>query len=153
MRDRGNMLTIQVIPRNISSYPCWGVFFFFFTIVFIYYYLLFWAVLGLHCCVQAFSSFRERRLFSCWGLWASHRGGFSCCRTQALGVQASVVAARGLRSCGSWTQVLQGVWDLPASGTELVSPALPGRFLTTRPPRKPLCCFICKWAHTIVTGS
>ena len=25
-----------------------------------------------------------------------------CCRARALGVQASVVAARGLSSCGSW---------------------------------------------------
>ena len=29
-------------------------------------------------------------------------GGFSCYRAQALGVQASVVVARGLSSCGSW---------------------------------------------------
>ena len=44
--------------------------------VFIY---LFMAVLGLHCSVQA-----------------SHCGGFSCCTTGALGVQASVVVAPGL---------------------------------------------------------
>ena len=39
----------------------------------------------LHCSVQA-----------------SHCGGFSCYRAQALGVWASVVAACGLSSCGSW---------------------------------------------------
>ena len=33
--------------------------------------------------------------------WASHCGVFSFCRAQALGVQASVVVARGLSSCGS----------------------------------------------------
>ena len=32
---------------------------------------------------------------------ASHCSGFSCCGAQALGVHASVVAARGLSSCGS----------------------------------------------------
>ena len=34
------------------------------------------------------------------GARASHCGGFSCCRAQALGVWASVVVARGLSSCG-----------------------------------------------------
>ena len=34
--------------------------------------------------------------------WASHWGGFSCCRVQALDAQAPVVAARGLSSCGAW---------------------------------------------------
>ena len=35
-------------------------------------------------------------------VWASHCGGFSCYRAWALGVQASVVVACGLSSCGSW---------------------------------------------------
>ena len=35
------------------------------------------------------------------GVQASHCGGFSCCRAQALGAQASMVAAGGLSSCGS----------------------------------------------------
>ena len=34
--------------------------------------------------------------------WASHCGGFSCCRAQALGTQASVVVACGISSCGLW---------------------------------------------------
>ena len=34
------------------------------------------------------------------GAWASHCGGFSCFGARALGAGASVVAARGLRSCG-----------------------------------------------------
>ena len=50
------------------------------------------ATLGLRCCVWA---------FSCCGAWASHCGGFSCCTAWALGVQVSVVVARGLSSCGS----------------------------------------------------
>ena len=35
------------------------------------------------------------------GAWASHCGGFSCCRALALGVRASVVVAHGLQSAGS----------------------------------------------------
>ena len=81
--------------------------------------------------------------------WASHCGGFSCCRAQALGVQASVVVARGLSSCGSRAlehrlsscgsraQPLRGMWDLPRPGLKPVSPALAGGFLTTVPPGKP----------------
>ena len=49
---------------------------------------LFLAVLGLRCCA-----------------WASHCGGFSCCRARGLGVRASVVVARELSSCG--TQALE----------------------------------------------
>ena len=36
------------------------------------------------------------------GAWASHCDGFSWCGAQALGMRASVVAARGLSSCGLW---------------------------------------------------
>ena len=87
------------------------------------------------------------------GARASHHGGFSCCRAQALGVRASVVVARGLISCGSQAlehrlsscvtraQLLHGMWDLPGPGLEPVSPALSGGFLTTAPPEKPLTLF------------
>ena len=34
-------------------------------------------------------------LFSSYGEWASHRGGFSCCGVQALG-------RGGFSSCGMW---------------------------------------------------
>ena len=53
---------------------------------------LFLSALGLHCCMWAFSS---------CGVQASHCSGFSCCGARALGVQASVVEAHGLSSCGS----------------------------------------------------
>ena len=36
----------------------------------------------------------------CCGAWASHCSGFSCCGAQALAMQASVVVANGLSSCG-----------------------------------------------------
>ena len=61
--------------------------FFFFSSFF----YLFMAALGLRCFAWAFSS---------CGAWASHCGGFSCCRAWALGARASVVVARGLSSCG-----------------------------------------------------
>ena len=38
----------------------------------------------------------------CCSAQASHCGEFSCCRTRALGVRASVVVACGLSSCGAW---------------------------------------------------
>ena len=75
----------------------------------------------------------------CCGARASlHCGGFSCCGAWALGTQASVVAACGLRSCGTWAQLLRGMWDLPGPGIEPMSPALAGGFLTTVPPGKSL---------------
>ena len=61
---------------------------------------LFLAALGLLCCAQAFSRCGERGLLCC-GARASHCGGFSCCGAWALGTWVSVVAARGLSSCGS----------------------------------------------------
>ena len=113
-----------------------------------FFFNLFLAALGICCCVRAFFSCGERGLlfvavhrllivvaFLCWGAWA-------------LGTWASVVAARGLSSCGSWAvehrlshcgawaQLLRGMWDLPGPGLEPVSPALAGGFLTTVPPGK-----------------
>ena len=54
-------------------------------------------------------------------------GGFSCCRSQALGTWTS---------CGTWAQLLQGVRNLLGPGTEPMAPALAGRFLSTAPPGK-----------------
>ena len=72
-----------------------GAYCFFFNIYkFIYY--LFLAVLGLCCCAWAFSSCGERGLLYVAVARASHCGGFSYCRAQALGARASVVVARGL---------------------------------------------------------
>lgn len=47
------------------------------------------------------SSCPEQGLLSPCVVQASYRGGFTCCRAQALGTRVSVVAACGLRSCGS----------------------------------------------------
>ena len=97
---------------------------------------------------------RRAAVTLCCGAWASHCGGFSCCRAQALGLRASVVVACRLSSCGSWaiecrfsscgaqTQLLVGMWDLPRPGLEPVSPALAGGFLTAVPPGKPSPSFL-----------
>ena len=107
--------------------------------LFIYFYLfiyfwLHWVFvaaqgLSLFAVSRGYSSLRCTR--------ASHCGSFSCCGAQALVTCASVVAARGLSSCGTRAQLLHGMWDLPGPGLEPVSPALAGRFLTTVPPGKP----------------
>ena len=87
------------------------------------------AVLGLHFCARAFSSCGKQG-----PLFIAVRG--------PLPVAASLVAehrlqTRRLSSCGSWAELLRGMWDLPRPGLEPASPALAGRFSTTAPPGKP----------------
>ena len=92
------------------------------------------AVLGLRFCARAFSSWGK------WGpLFIDVRG--------PLIIVASLVAehrlqTRRLSNCGSWAQLLRGMWDLPRPGLEPVSPALAGRSSTTEPPGKPPDCCI-----------
>ena len=99
------------------------------------------AVLGLHFCARAFSSCGERG-----PLFIAVRG--------PLTVTASLVAehrlqTRRISNCGSWAQLLRGMWDLPRPGLEPVSPALAGRFSTTAPPGKPIIYTNFKvWAST-----
>ena len=73
----------------------------------------------------------ETNLSSC-DVWASHCGGFSWCRTKALGTQASVVVTQ--------TQLLRDMWNLPRPGIKPVSPVRAGGSLTTEPPEK--SCFV-----------
>ena len=87
------------------------------------------AVLGLHFCARAFSS-------------CGKRGPLFIAVHGPLTIAASLVAehrlqTRRLSNCGSRTQLLHGMWDLPRPGLEPVSPALAGRFSTTVPPGKP----------------
>ena len=68
---------------------------------YIYIYIL--AVLGLCCCMWAFSSCGEQRLLSSCGAWAPHCCGFSCCRTWAQSLWLTgLVALRPVWS--SWTR-------------------------------------------------
>ena len=81
-------------------------------------------------------------------MWASHCSGFSC-SAQALGARASVAAARGsvaaaqwalehrLSSCDAQALLLRGMWHLPRSAIEPMSPSLSGGFFTTEPSGMP----------------
>ena len=86
-------------------------------------------MLGLRFCARAFSSCGEQG-----PPFIVVRG--------PLTIAASLVAEHRLQmcrlsSCGSWAQLLHGMWDLPRPGLEPESPALAGRFSTTAPPGKP----------------
>ena len=54
-----------------------------------------------------------------------------------LGLRASTVAARGLSSCGTGSELLHGMCSPPGPGIKPVSPALAGGFFTNEPPGKP----------------
>ena len=105
----------------------WRLFFFnLFIYLFIY---LFMSVLGLRFCARAFSS-------------CGKRGPLFIAACGPLTIAASLVAehrlqTRRLSSCGSRAQLLRGMWDLPRSGLESVSPALASGFSTTASPGKP----------------
>ena len=113
------------------------------------YLFIFGCVGSLLLCTGFLQLWRAGATLRC-GAWASHCGGFSCCRAWAQGAWVSVVVARGLSSCGSRAlehrlsscsaraQLLYSMWDLPGLGLEPVSPVLAGGFLTTAPPGKPL---------------
>ena len=66
------------------------------------YLLLFWGCVGSSLLHAGFLYLRRAGATPHRGVWVSHCRGFSCCRARALGTRASVVVARGLRSCGSW---------------------------------------------------
>ena len=123
VRGQSSLIILQVAVQ----FPQYHLLF---IVLFIYLFLyLFLAVLGLRFCARAFSSCGK------WGpLFTAVRG--------PLIIAASLVAEHRLQtcrlsSCGSWAQLLRGMWDLPRPGLELVCPALAGRFSTTAPPGKP----------------
>ena len=93
---------------------------------------LFLLVLGLRCCVGAFSSCSEWRLLSSCGAQASQCSGSSCFRSQAAGYV-------GFSSLSTWAQkccvglVAWGMWNILGVGMEPMSLALSGGFLTSGP--------------------
>ena len=87
------------------------------------------AVLGPRFCVRAFSSCGKRG-----PLFIAVRGPLT---TAASLVAEHRLQTRRLSNCGSWAQLLCGMWDLPRPGLEPVSPALAGRLSKTAPPGKP----------------
>ena len=129
---------LQIVHASTAS----ALFIFnFFSKIFIY---LFWAVLGLHCCAQVFSSCGKWGLLSsCIARVASHCGGFSWYGAQALGHTGFfLIVVHGLSSWGALAQLPCGVWGLPWPGIKLVSPALQDGFLTTGQPGKPCFSFL-----------
>ena len=68
----------------------------------------------------------------------SHFGGVSCCGAQVLGTWASVIAVRGLRSCGTLAQCFAACRIF----LEQVSNPCAGRFSSTGPPGKSQSSFL-----------
>ena len=82
-------------------------------------------MLGLRCCLLAFSSCEEWGLLSYCGAQASHSSGFSWCLAQALG-------CLGFSTCGTWAsschfQALEH--RLSSCGTRAELPIVRGIFL------------------------
>ena len=105
---------------------------------------LFLAVLGLCCCLWAFSRCRE------WGL-------FFLTELRLLMAVTSLVVKHTPRLQGAWVQWLWctgsvALWHVgifPGQGSNLMSPALAGEFLTPGPPGKPTAGFLKErlWLH------
>ena len=92
-------------------------------------FLYFLAVLGLRCCVRAFSSCGQPGPPSDCGVSSYCKALALAHELRSLQHTSSVVGAHGLScsaACGSFRQEIQPV-----------SPALAGRFLSTVPPGKP----------------
>ena len=111
----------MTLYKYIHTYMCA------YTHMYTHIYIL--AVLSLCCHMQAFSSCGEGRLHSSCSVRASHCSDFSCSETQVLGQS-------DCSSFGTKTYLFHGIWYLPGTGIEPMSPGLPGRFLTSRPPGK-----------------
>ena len=73
-----------------------------FLIPFALRFLFSWLHWVFRCHALTFSSCGERGLLCSNSVRASHCSGFSCWRAQALGTQASAVAAHGFSGGGSW---------------------------------------------------
>ena len=126
----------------------WTLYFFNKCIYFIYFWLhwVFVAACGLSL-VAASGGYSSLQCVGFSLRWLLFRGAL------VLGVQASVVVAHRLSSCGSRAlecrlsscgtraSSLCGTWDLPGPGLKPVSPALAGRFSTTAPPGESLGLF------------
>lgn len=118
------------------------------------------AVVGLSCCMWAFSSCGERGLLSC-GAWASHWSGFSCGGAGALG-------RTGFSSCRAWAEQLRLLgsraqaevyglscsvacglfWDQESN----LGPCTARKFLPTGPPEKPCgSCFMALQPGSCIT--
>ena len=83
---------------QIPQYKYVFVLFLFYLFIYLFIYWLCWIYVA--ACRLSLVPASGGATLRC-GARASHCRGFSCCRAWALGARASVVAARGLSSCGS----------------------------------------------------
>ena len=90
----GLVITEKIFTECIYIYK-------FFLILFYLFYLFIFGCVGSFLLHVGFLQLRQAGATLRCGAQASHCAGFSCCRARALGVRASVVAVRGLSSCGS----------------------------------------------------
>ena len=111
--------------RDINTPHTHSLLFFPFNFI----YSFFFGCFQVFVAMWAFSICVEQGLLSSCGAWASHCGGFSCCRAPALGCM-------DFSNHGTQALLLRGMWNLPGLGMEPVSPALAGGFLSTGPPGK-----------------
>ena len=104
-------------------------------------YLFILVVLCLHCCLRAFSSCRERGLFSNCRVWALGTG-VQWVQHSDSGSWASVTVTPGPQNMQAPVavahelQLLHGRWDLSGPRIEHMSPALAGELLSTVLPGK-----------------
>ena len=109
----------------------------FFFYIYLFIYLFIFGCVGSSVRARAFSSCGKRGppFIAVRGpLFIAVRGPLSIAAPPVAGHR---LQTRRLSNCGSRTQPLRGMWDLPRPGLEPVSPALAGRFSTTAPPGKP----------------
>ena len=115
------------------------------------------AVLGL-CCCTGFSLVvvsRGYSLLQCVGflLWWSLLLWSTGCRSEGFSRCSTWALQHRLNSCGARAYLIPSIWDLPGPGMETVSPALSGRFVTTKPPGKPLTIILIEPHERICIGS
>ena len=67
------------------------------VLIYLFIYLFIYGCVGSSLLHAGFLWLRRAGAALRCGAWASHCGGFSCCRAQALGTRASVVVACGLQ--------------------------------------------------------
>ena len=109
----------------ITHFACFVFFNLFLKYLFIYFWLRWVFVAARRLSLVAAS----------WGYSSLRCAGFSL--RWLLLLQSTGSRRTGFSSCGSQTELLHSMWDLPGPGLEPVSPELAGGFLTTVPPGKP----------------
>ena len=122
INHRSHKLSIRAISSFFKNY------------LFILFCLLIFGCVGCSLLHAGFLQLRRAGSTLRCGAQASHCGGFSCCRTWALGHASSRAQAQQLVAHGLSRSAACGIFP---AGLKPVSPELPGGFLTTAPPGKP----------------